>query len=110
MVKPAPMRERPIGQEEALAKTLLELMNPKVMEFFSEVDDEEILMISALKTWSKATGFKVLDEFCDNFLKLRVSKHRAGRREIALTIGLAGGGVAPRAKGLRDLLSTLRIR
>ena len=84
-------------------------MNPKVMEFFSELDDEEILMISALKTWAKVTGIKVLNEFCNNFLKLRVSKHRAGRREIALTIGLAGSGIPPRAKGLRDLLSSLRV-
>jgi len=107
---PSPIRERPLGSEEALAKTLLEFMNPKNIEFFSELDDEEILMISALKTWAKETKLKILNEFVTHFLKLRVSKHRQSRREIPLAIGLAGSGIpAGGGRSIRSLLSSLRI-
>lgn len=111
MVKtPSPVRERPVGSEEALAKTLLEFLNPKAIEYYTELDDEEILMISALKTWAKETKLKILDEFATHFLKLRVSKHRQGRREIPLAIGLAGSGIpSGGGRSLRSLLSSLRI-
>lgn len=105
---PAPLHERPIGTEEALAKAILELMNPKIIDYFSELNDEEILMLSALRSWGRITGIKEIDSFVADFLKLRVSKHRQGRREIPLSIGFASGG-APSPRGLRSLLSSLRI-
>ena len=108
--KPLPVKDRPIGSEEALARTLLELTDPKKFEFFSELDDEEILVLSALKTWGDKTGFKVINDFCDYFLKHRVSRYRQGRREIALAVGLASGGIPARTpKSLRTILSGLRI-
>lgn len=107
--KPSPVSERPIGQEEALAKSLLELTKPKIIEFFSELDDEEILMLSALKSWAKITNVQILDDFCNSFLKLRVSRFRQGRREIALAVGLASGGMPTKPKSLRDFLSSLRV-
>lgn len=109
--KPSPTAERPIGQEESLAKSLQDLTNPKdeTIDFHSEFDDEEILSLAFLKTWGKQTGFEIIERFCTNFERLRVSRFRQGRREIALTIGLgSGGAVAGRPKTIRDLLSGLR--
>lgn len=107
---PAPIRERPLGSEEALAKTLLEFLNPRAIEYYTELNDEEIMMISALKTWAKETKLKILDDFATHFLRLRVSKHRQGRREIPLAIGLAGSGVPTSgARSLRSLLSSLKL-
>jgi len=110
MAKPLPTKERPLGQEEAIATTLLEFLNPKEISYYTELDDEEIMMISALKTWAKETRLKILDDFSNHFLKLRVSKNRQGRREIPLAIGFAGGAPATTtARGLRSLLGSLRI-
>jgi hypothetical protein len=108
---PSPVAERPIGQEESLARSLQELTTPKddTVDFHSEFDDEEILYLSALKTWASETGFKVIDDFCTKFERLRVSRFRQGRREIALTVGLAGGGAVKTPKSLRDMFGSLRV-
>jgi hypothetical protein len=110
--KPLPVSERPLGWEESLARNLQEITTPKneTVDFHSEFDDEEILNLSALKTWANTTGFKVIDDFCTFFERLRVSRFRQGRREIALTVGLAGGGGVTRTpKSFRDLIGSLRV-
>lgn len=109
--KPAPVSDRPIGQEESIAKSLQELTSPKQenVDFLTELDDEEILNLSALKVWGEETGFEIFKNFCAHFERLKVSRGRQGRREISMTIGIAGGGVIPSRKGLRDLISSLKI-
>jgi len=107
-------KERHISQEEALAKSLLKIseVDPKdIPKIISEVDDPEIFSLSALYTLGEELGIDALKEFCDNFLLLRISKHRLGRREIAITVGLAsaGGGGGWRPKSIRDLFSGLRL-
>lgn len=109
--KPSPMAERPMGQEESLARSLQELTSPtdETIDFHSEFDDEEILYLSALKTWAKVTGFDVIADFCTAFERLRVSRFRQGRREVAFTVGLAGGGGMRAPKSLRDMVGSLRV-
>jgi hypothetical protein len=111
--QPSPVSERPIGFEESLAKNLIEITTPKdeTIDFHSEFDDEEILSLSALKSWAKATGFDIINDFCTFFERLRVSRFRQGRREVALTVGLAGGGggIARAPKSFRDLMASLRV-
>jgi len=110
--KPSPVAERPVGVEESLATSIGHLTTPKNenMDFHTELDDEEILNATALKTWADVTGFEILNDFVTNFERLRVSRYRQGRREIAVTIGLASGGAAARTpKSLRDMLGSLRI-
>jgi hypothetical protein len=111
--QPSPVSERPIGFEESLARNLIEITTPKdeTIDFHSEFDDEEILSLAALKTWAKATGFEIINDFCTFFERLRVSRFRQGRREVALTVGLAGGGggIARAPKSFRDLLTSLRV-
>jgi len=50
-----------------------------------------------------------LKDFANNFLKLRVSKERMGRREIVI-IASAGGEIGERRRfrSLRDLFAGLR--
>jgi hypothetical protein len=106
--RPSPISQRPIGHEESIAKSLQQLTTPEKenLDFLTEADDEEILNLTALKLWASETGFSILDQFCDNFERLRVSRYRQGRREITLSVGLASGGsVAGRPKSVRDLLS-----
>lgn len=109
--KPSPVSERPIGQEESIARSLQELTTPigENIDFLTDLDDEDILYISALKIWGETTGFKIFNDFCDNFERLRVSRSRLGRREIGATIGLSSGGIVTRQKSLRDLLGSLRL-
>lgn len=109
--KPSPVSERPIGQEESIAKSLQELTTPQKenIDFLTELDDEEILNISALKLWGETTGFLVFNDFCQHIERLKVSKNRWGRKEIGATISLSGGGIIQRQKSLRDMLSSLRI-
>lgn len=109
--KPAPVSERPIGQEESIAKSLQELTAPSEenIDFLSDLDDEEILHISALKVWGNTTGFDIFNKFCNNIERLKVSRNRWGRKEIGATISLSGGGIIQRQKSLRDLFSSLRI-
>ena len=109
--KPSPVSERPIGQEESIARSLQELTTPTEdnIDFLSDLNDEEILNISALKLWGEETGFDVFKKFCHHIERLKVSRNRWGRKEIGATISLSGGGIIQRQKSLRDLFSSLRI-
>jgi hypothetical protein len=100
-----------LGAEEALANSLSGLTSPKeeAIDFLTELDDEEILNATALKTWADATGFEILSDFVTFFERLRVSRYRQGRREVTLAISLAGGAGARTPKSVRDILGSLRI-
>jgi len=108
-MRASPLKDRPLGQEEALAKSLLELTQPEKIELFSDLNDEEIIALSALLTWGKELKIKVLKTFVQQFLRLRVSRYRLGRREIALTVGMAGGSVGVKPKSVKDLFAGLKI-
>jgi len=110
--KPSPVADRPLGTEESLAKSLQELTAPKDenIDFLTELDDEEILNLTALRLWGEETGFDIFKNFCIIFERLKVSKFRQGRKEISLGIGLAsGGGGGGVGRGLRSLISSLRL-
>lgn len=109
--RPLPVSDRPIGQEESIAKSLQELTTPEEenIDFLTDLDEEDILNIAALKTWGKTTGFDILIDFCTHVERLRVSRNRLGRREIGATISMSSGGMIQRHKGLRDLLGSLRL-
>jgi len=94
-------------QEAAIAKLIESLGEAKgeSLKLMSDLDDEEIKALSILYTYSKLLGLKSFKEIADNFLKLRASKFRLGRREVALIAILASGGMLPRGKSLKDILS-----
>jgi hypothetical protein len=95
----------------AQAKLIKSLLPPREKDWtkaMSELNDEEILTLTLLYTWSKATGVKIISYICDLFLLLRMSKFRLGRRETALVSSIISTGGFPTKKSWRDLL-TMRI-
>ena len=68
--------------EESLAKVAMLLArtdNPKVL---SEIDDKEIRLCASLLTVAERMNDKMISNFVNNFLLLRVSNRRKGRTEL----------------------------
>ncbi|MEM2506256.1 MAG: hypothetical protein QXF61_04350 [Nitrososphaeria archaeon] len=96
-----------LGFEEQVAVCLRDI-SPKKLTMQSDVDDEEIPNLCVLYVLDKNFKINVLKEFADNFLELRISRFRLGRREI---IGLGTGVAEPerrKLKTLRDLFVGIR--
>mgnify|MGYP001139987361 CR=1 FL=1 len=108
MPKPTFPKGKVMGEEEARAQSLLELLEKTKPELLSDLNDEEILYLALLKTWAKQVNCKILDDFCNNFMNLRVSRNRMGRREIVFAVSL----IAERLKGaprtIKDLFAGIR--
>lgn len=103
-VKPS---EKVLGFEEQIASSLSDI-SPKDIKQRSDLDDEEILNLSVIYLWGEVTGCKTLQKFADNFLKLRVSRFRLGRREIVALGSSAAEPERRRFKTIRDLFSGIR--
>jgi len=96
------------GLEEQIAQCLRDISTKDIKQK-SDLTDEEILNLSLIYTWAETINCKILKDFANNFLKLRVSKERMGRREIVI-IASAGGEIGERRRfrSLRDLFAGLR--
>jgi len=97
-----------IPDESAAIAKLIESLGEargESIKILSDLDDEEILSLTVLYTVADILKEKSIRKICDNFLKLRGSKFRLGRREVALIAILASGGMLPRGKSLKDILS-----
>jgi len=97
-----------MGEEEARAQSLLDLLDKTKPELKSDLSDEEIHYLALLKTWAKQTDCKIIDDFCDNFMTLRVSRNRMGRREIVFALSLIGEKIRGAPKTIRDLFAGIR--
>lgn len=74
------------------------------IETLSETTDEEVKLISALSTISERYKLGMINDYLGNYLKLKVSLHRQGRKEIQ-EIAKPSPASEERAKsGLRNLL------
>ena len=77
-----------LSQEEAFAKIALILGETKNPKLLTELDDYEIKLASALFAVSENVSMhdvaeeEMIKKFLENFLKLRVSHKRQGRREL----------------------------
>lgn len=101
------------GLEEALAKINIELLNPvgnKVLTV-SDITAKEVFPLAYLLTLGKRLNTKVIEKWVHNFLLLRISRFRLGRREFVFISGglrevseKRGGGKT----GLKDLFSGFR--
>jgi hypothetical protein len=96
------------GTEEAVAKGLMDLLGEKKPKILSDLDDEEILNLSLLYSLGDKTKIDSVIAFCDNFLKLRVSRFRLGRREIVFVAGAGNEPDRKRFRTIKDLFSGLR--
>jgi hypothetical protein len=106
---PVSPTEKVYGTEEALAKGILNLLHStEGRKVLSDLDDEEILNLSLLYTWSDLIKDKALKQFCDNFLELRISRFRLGRREIVSIASFTGEPERRKIKGIKDLFAGFR--
>lgn len=74
--------EESLTSEEAFAKAVMILAETKQPKVLSEIDDAEVRYTASLFAVALATKNKMLLSFLDNFLLLRVSYRRQGRKEI----------------------------
>jgi hypothetical protein len=96
---PVSPSEKILGFEEQLSLALKDI-SPKELKKQSDLNDEEIISLSVIYLWAEITKIKALKNFADNFLALRISRHRMGRREI---ISLGYGATEPERRRLRSL-------
>ena len=77
------------GLEEALAKINLELLNPTGQKLLtvSDVTAMEIFPLSYLYALSKKLNSKIMEDWAEKFLLLRISRFRLGRREFVFISG-----------------------
>jgi hypothetical protein len=105
---PVSPTEKVYGTEEALAKGILELLKSGKTKILSDLDDEEILNLSALFTLSETVKCKTIENFCDNFLQLRVSRFRLGRREVVSIASYTQEPDRKKVKSIKDLFAGIR--
>jgi len=96
------------GTEEALAKGILDLLKSEKTKILSDLDDEEILNLSLLYSWAEITKCDAIKKFCDNFLQLRVSRFRLGRREIVSVASYTGEPDRKKVRSIKDLFAGIR--
>ena len=72
-----------LSPEEAQSKIAIMLANTENLETLSELNEDEVKLVSALITISKEFKIGLLDNYLAKFLQLKVSLHRQGRREIS---------------------------
>lgn len=100
------------GLEEALARINIELLNPvgnKVLTV-SDITAKEVFPLAYLLTLGERLKTGIIKKWVHNFLLLRVSRFRLGRREFVF---ISGGlrDVSERRggkTGLKDLFSGFR--
>lgn len=77
-----------LSYDEALSRVALILAETRSPKLLSEIDDMEIRLCSALYAVSESVAMfdvhqeKMILSFLNNFLQLRVSNKRLGRREL----------------------------
>lgn len=68
--------------DEALAKVAMILAQTKEEKTLTELDDNEIKLCASLYAVADKTHDKMITSFLMNFLRLRVSHKRQGRKEL----------------------------
>jgi len=70
-----------VEQNDKLKESFEQLFSDNNLEKITDLNMNEIGKISVLKTYAVRYGFTELNNLITNFLKLRVSKKREGRKE-----------------------------
>lgn len=99
------------GKDEAFAKISMELLKTdKYKKILSDLDVDEVNALTSLLAIGRIIKSDMLEKIVNDFLELRVSKDRLGRKEI-LSFALASTfeGAGGRAKaGISSLFSGLK--
>ena len=72
------------GIDEALAKISTQLMTPNKNNIYtiSDITPEEVFGLSVLSTFAQKFQSKMIEKWIEDFLLLRISRLRLGRREL----------------------------
>lgn len=76
-----------IGLEEALAQLSMEFMNPTTEDKLFTITDitpQEIFGISTLMSLAETFNSELMRNWVNNFLRLRISRFRMGRKELLM--------------------------
>jgi len=107
-----PDQQRVIGQEEAMAIGIQELLETRdnKIKTLSDLDDVEIGTLALLSVIGKSMKIKEIVNFVEEFCQFRVSRYRLGRREVkdVVTYGGTGGEDSRRKKSIKDLFGGMR--
>lgn len=100
------------GTEEALAKILMELINPEGEKALtsSDVTPQEVFGLATLTSYAEVFKSKLIEKWIRNFLLLRISRNRLGRREFELITAGIRESADSKVKGKKfgDLFSGLK--
>jgi hypothetical protein len=79
-------KSRVYGTEEALAQIFVQLLAPQDdnLQTVSDVTPQEIFGLSVLSAYASIFDSKLMKDWMGNFLRLRVSRMRIGRKELIL--------------------------
>lgn len=101
--------DRILGQEEALAKLILELIHTgdKNIKMMTDLNEHEVAPLAAMETLAGTCKVNVLKTFASNFCKYRVSRFRLGRSELVRVANAGNEGTDIRKKrgSIKDLFS-----
>lgn len=111
MVKVSPNADEVFGKDEAFARISMELLKTdKYKKILSDLTEDEINAITSLLMIGRLIKSDLIENMVNDFLELRVSKSRMGRKEI-LSFALASSfeGAGGRAKaGISSLFAGLK--
>ena len=93
-----------LSSEEAQSRIAMMLARTQNLETLSETNIDEVKLVSALSTISKRYNLSMVNDYISNYLKLKVSLHRQGRKEIQEIAKPSQGGEERAKTGLRSLL------
>jgi len=112
MVKVETPEAEVFGREEALAKISMELLKTeKYKKILSDLTIDEINAIVSLLAIGRLIDSDLINNIVNDFLELRVSKDRLGRKEIlafALSFGIEGE-TRGRSRGIGSLFAGLKV-
>lgn len=104
--------QRVLGQEEAMAQALIELMDIQAEKTrtLSDLNEEEVGVLTLLQTMGNRIQVTEINDFVKLFCQFKVSRGRLGRREIINAISFGGIGMDDRRKSrnIKDLFGGLR--
>lgn len=107
-----PDTRRVMGTEEATASGIIGMLGPEKQrdKILSDLNDEEIGVLTLLNTIGTKLKLDSIKEFCKNFCLYRISRFRMGRREMSGIITFAGisGEEKRKVRSIRDLFRGIR--
>jgi hypothetical protein len=107
-----PDTQRVLGQEEAMAQALLELMDIQgdKAKSLTDLNDEEVGVLTLLQTMHDTIKIKEIGNFVDLYCKFKVSRSRLGRREIINAISFGGVQMDDKRRrgSIKDLFAGMR--